>query len=215
MIQTTQQKLFLFVFIYKKNFCTPLKDIYSTIQKLHSRLLCFFFFLMYTSFAQFHSGDTHMKNFHKTDLIKAYKMIKGDRTKIIATKSKDFDFYNLTPIDWCMPMDYDPVTRVIFSCNPKHQCDINIREHKEFALCIPQTPQERIINSCGSVSDPNADKFKMFNILGTKASQIDVLLPMENIESWIECKLLRIIRVGSVDLIIGEAVAAYEQSDIA
>ena len=77
------------------------------------------------------------------------------------------------------------------------------------------SPQERIINSCGSVSDPNADKFKMFNILGTKASKIDVLLPMENIESWIECKLLRIIRVGSVDLIIGEAVAAYEQSDIA
>ena len=154
-----------------------------------------------------------MDNFKPVDLVKAYKMLTGDITKLIATKGHSKTLYNLTPIDWCMPMDYEPVTKVIFSCAPEHQCDGNIRRKKEFAVCVPIDPKLPLIGQCGSVSDPAADKFRQFNITGQKAEKTDVMIPIEAVRGWIECKLIRVLREGSVDLIMGQAVAAFYRSD--
>lgn len=153
-----------------------------------------------------------MDNFKPVDLVKAYKMMTGSGTKLIATKGNTKTLYNLTPIDWCMPMDYEPVTKIIFSCAPEHQCDANIRRQKEFAVCIPIEPKHPIIGQCGSVSDPAADKFRQFNITGQKAEKTDVMIPIEAVRGWIECKLIRVLREGSVDLIMGQAVAAFYRS---
>ena len=152
-----------------------------------------------------------MAKFCKVDLVQAYKMLNGNTTKLIATKGNRPGLYNLTPIDWCMPMDYEPVTRLIFSCAPTHQCDSNIQRTREFAVCIPESKSDPIIGQCGSISDPNADKFKLFGIRGVKAGATDLVIPAYNLSGWIECRLIRVIREGSVDLILGEAVAAYRK----
>ncbi len=64
-----------------------------------------------------------------------------------------------------------------------------------------------MINDCGSVSGPETDKFAQFGIVSVPAAKIDVRVP-EDVTGWIECRLVRVIREGSVELFIGEAVAA-------
>ena len=108
-----------------------------------------------------------MDGFEKVDLVEAYKMLSGHETAVLATKGKGL--YNLTPYGWFMPMDYEPVTKIIVS----------------------------------------SDKFNMFNIEGIKADKIDVMIPANLLSGWIECRLIKVQREGSVDLIFGEAVAAF------
>ena len=148
-----------------------------------------------------------MTDFEEVDLRKAYTMITSPA--VVATKGAGV--YNLTPYGWIMPMDYDPVTRVIFSSDPDHQAVANIKMRREFAVAIPNDPKALFIEQTGSVSSPTADKFKMFSINGEKASCIDVMLPIDLISGWIEFRFLRSVEEGSIELIMGEAVAAYRR----
>lgn len=148
-----------------------------------------------------------MTSFKEVDLTKAYKLI--NPVAVVATKGESS--YNLTPYGWIMPLDFEPVTKVIFSSDPTHNAVANIKRTKEFAVCIPNSQKDEFINQAGSISDAKADKFKMFNIKGEKANKIDVLIPKELVSSWIEFKFVRSITEGSVELIIGEAVAAYSK----
>ncbi|MDE5898591.1 MAG: flavin reductase [Treponemataceae bacterium] len=150
-----------------------------------------------------------MEGFQEADLTDAYKMLKGCETCMIATKGVRDGQYNLTPIGWFMPMDYEPVTKVLFSTDPAHQCGRNILRTKEFALCVPKDPADAFIEQCGSVSAEDADKFQQFGIAGVPAGKIDVLIPAERCAGWIECRLIKILREGSVDLVMGEAAAAF------
>lgn len=146
--------------------------------------------------------------FKAADLVSAYKLISSPA--LICTKGAKPGLYDITPIGWVMPMDYEPVTKVIISCDPAHQCDANITHSPFFAVAMPIGGEKsEVVKNCGTVSDAAADKFAVFGIKGSKASKIDVMIPASDISSWIECRLVRIIREGSVDLIIGEAVAAF------
>lgn len=147
-----------------------------------------------------------MAEFVEVDLKKAYTMITSPA--VVATKG--IDVYNLTPYGWIMPMDYDPVTRVIFSSDPEHQAVANIKRNREFAVAFPLDPKALFIEQTGSVSNPDADKFKMFSIKGEKASSVDVMLPKDLISGWIEFKFIRSVEEGSIELMMGEAVAAYQ-----
>jgi flavin reductase (DIM6/NTAB) family NADH-FMN oxidoreductase RutF len=147
--------------------------------------------------------------FQKEDLTEAYKLVTPPA--LIATKGGMEKLYNVTPIGWIMPMDYEPVTKVIFSCDPAHQCDVNIKRSKEFAVCMPLDADDPVIEKCGSVSSADIDKFARFGITGKKADKTDLMIPVELVSSWIECRLVRVIREGSVDLFIGEAVAAFKR----
>ena len=152
-----------------------------------------------------------MEGFKKEDLVKAYKMITPGLPVLIATKGNKEKLYDITPIAWCMPMDYDPVTKVIFSCDPAHQCDANIQRSKEFAVCVPVSADDPAVEKCGSVSSADIDKFARFGITGKKADKTDLLIPCELCSGWIECRLVKVMREGSVDLFIGEAVAAFSK----
>lgn len=151
-----------------------------------------------------------MGNFNSADLTQAYKFVEPQKACIIASKGEGANLYNLTPIAWVMPMDYEPVSKIIFSCDPAHQVAKNIKRTKQFAVCVPLDAADPIIEKCGSVSSPTADKFAQFGITGTKAEKIDVLIPREHCESWIECELVRVVEEGSVELFIGQAVAAFK-----
>lgn len=148
-------------------------------------------------------------DFSKIELTKAYKMIKSPA--LVATKGEKF--YDLTPYGWIMPMDYEPVTKVIFSSDPCHQAVANIRRTKEFAVCCPIDFKESYFNLCGTVSNPDFDKFMNFKIPSDSVSLVDVKVPKEKLIGWIEFRLLRMIEEGSIVLVLGEAVAAYAKKD--
>lgn len=145
------------------------------------------------------------EKFYPIDLVEAYKTVASPA--LICTKGEGV--YDITPIGWVMPIDYEPVTKIIISCDPAHQCAVNIKRSPFFAAAMPIGKESsNIVKECGTVSDAKANKFSMFNIEGIKAKTIDIMIPSD-VLSWIECRLVRIINEGSVDLIIGEAVAAF------
>jgi flavin reductase (DIM6/NTAB) family NADH-FMN oxidoreductase RutF len=115
--------------------------------------------------------------------------------------------HNLAPIAWNTPLDYEPVTKVLFVCDPAHQTAINIHKTGEFALCVPASAEDPLIEKCGSVSDPRADKFAQFAIESVAAVKTDVRIPA-TARGWIECRLIRTITEGSVEIFLGEAVWA-------
>jgi flavin reductase (DIM6/NTAB) family NADH-FMN oxidoreductase RutF len=147
--------------------------------------------------------------FKSVDLMEAYKLVTPGMPVFIATKGYLENLYNITPIGWVCPMDYEPVTKIMFSVDPKHQCAANIKRTEEFAVCIPSNKDDPIIEKCGSISSADADKFARFGITGSKAESINVMIPKENVSSWIEMRLIRIIEEGSVEVFMGEAVAAF------
>lgn len=147
-------------------------------------------------------------NFEKVDLKKAYQMIKSPA--MVATKGEKH--YNLTPYGWIMPLDYEPLTRVIFSSDPEHQAVANIMRTKEFAVCMPLDAEDPFVHLCGTVSNPESDKYALFDIPAERADLVDVMIPKKKISGWIEFRLLRTVTEGSVILIMGEAVAAYQRS---
>lgn len=152
-----------------------------------------------------------IKGFVNEDLADAYKLVTPGVAALIATKGGMEKLYDITPIAWIMPMDYEPVTKVIFSCDPAHQCDVNIKRTKEFAVCIPVDGNDPLIEKCGSVSSADIDKFSRFGITGEKAGKTDLMIPVEMTAAWLECRLVKVISEGSVDLFIGECTAAFKK----
>lgn len=144
------------------------------------------------------------------ELTTAYKLLTPGQTVLIATKGKRDGQYNLTPIAWTCPLDYEPVTKVLFVSDPAHQAAANIRRTNEFAVCVPLSNDDLIIEQCGSVSSADADKFAQFSISAHKAAAIDVMIP-ENCQSWIECTLIRSVTEGNAEIFMGLAKAAFSR----
>jgi flavin reductase (DIM6/NTAB) family NADH-FMN oxidoreductase RutF len=143
--------------------------------------------------------------FEPIALEKAYSLVVPGRPILVASKGLH---YNLTPIAWNSPLDFEPVTKLLFVCDPAHRAAHNIKATKEFAVAIPARADDPIIEQCGSVSDAAVDKFARFGIASHKATRIDVRLP-DSAAAWIECRLIRVIPEGSVEIFLGEAVAAF------
>jgi len=152
-----------------------------------------------------------MKGFKEFDLRSAHELISGVKTILVCSKGKKDGQYNVTPYGWFTTYDYEPVTKVLFASEPEHQAAINIKNTEEFAICVPADPQDNIIEKCGSVSSPDADKFEMFSLKGEKAEKIDVKVLPENSKAVIEFKLVKVLKESTVELILGEAVAAWKK----
>lgn len=135
----------------------------------------------------------------------AYKMLNPGPLVLVASKG---EVYDLAPIAWNCPVDYEPVTKVLFVSDPAHQTALNIKKTGEFALCVPHASQGDIVERCGSVSGKDTDKYSRFSIPALRGRSADVLIP-DGCVGWIECGLVRVIAEGSVELFIGEARSAW------
>lgn len=71
------------------------------------------------------------------DLPEAYKFVTPGVPVLIGTKGKNPGQYNLAPIAWNCPLDYEPVTKVLFVSDPAHQTALNAKREGRFAFCIP------------------------------------------------------------------------------
>jgi flavin reductase (DIM6/NTAB) family NADH-FMN oxidoreductase RutF len=161
--------------------------------------------------------ETVSDAFRDVPLKDAYKLVTPGMPILVATKGTSpagdaarCASYDLAPIAWVTPLDYEPVTKVLFVCDPAHQTAANARASREFAFCVPASADDPLVNQCGSVSGVDADKYARFSIEAIPANATDLRIPA-TCAAWIECRLIRIVEEGSVVIFMGEAVSARKR----
>lgn len=140
------------------------------------------------------------------DLAEAYSLLNCGGLSWVCTRSAR-GLYDLAPIAWVCPLDYEPVTKLLFVSDPAHATCENAVSSAEFAVALPRPGQREACLRTGSVSGAERDKFEALGIDSFAAEKIDVRLP-HGIAGWIECRLIRTVDEGSVRIVMGEAVAA-------
>ena len=136
----------------------------------------------------------------------AYELFNGGGVIWVCTRGED-GRYNLAPIGWNCPLDYDPVSRILFVIDPGHRTFANIKSQGSFAAALPSYFQKDLVERTGSISGAEADKFERFSIPSRRGATVDVRIP-EEVAAWVECRLLEIHRIGSVALVAAEVLHA-------
>ncbi|MGC8823353.1 MAG: flavin reductase family protein [Bacteroidales bacterium] len=140
------------------------------------------------------------------NLDKAYKLLNTGAVGIVCTRSGSGN-YNMAPVAWITPIEYDPVTRVLIVLDKDNRTCQNILETGVYAIAIPHIQQVNLVKDLGSVSGHVEDKIAHLGIATIPATQIDVLLPTGCI-GYLECKLYRSVDDDSVMLLLGQTVHA-------
>ncbi len=146
------------------------------------------------------------KKYTDIPLDKAYKLINTGMLVVISSKTND-STYNVAPIAWNCPVEYDPVTRIMFVCDKEHQTYVNCLKYNEFGVMIPHISQVNLVKKIGSCSGKEFDKFEKYHIQSFKAKNIDVIFPTDAI-GYLECKIYKIIDDESVAIIMGKVLHA-------
>jgi flavin reductase (DIM6/NTAB) family NADH-FMN oxidoreductase RutF len=132
----------------------------------------------------------------------AYELLNGGGLIWVCTKSAA-GRYDLAPIAWNCPLDYEPSSRLLFVSDPKHASFVNLRSSGTFTIALPTPVQLELVEKSGSVSGSDRDKYRDFGIESFPAKSQDVLVPA-GVSAWLECRLLRIVEEGSVAVVMGE-----------
>ncbi len=136
----------------------------------------------------------------------AYELLNPGGLVLVCTKSED-GRYDLAPVAWNCPLDYEPVSRVLFVCDPGHRSYEDLVEAGEFVLALPSVAQRVLVEKTGSVSGRDVDKYAEFGIAAERAREVDALVPA-GVAGWLECRLLRVIVEGSSAVVMGEVLRA-------
>jgi flavin reductase (DIM6/NTAB) family NADH-FMN oxidoreductase RutF len=136
----------------------------------------------------------------------AYSLLNCGGLVLICTRSAS-GRYDLAPIAWSCPLDYEPSSRLLFVCDPAHATHENIAAKREFAVALPSFAQRGLAWKAGSSSGRSLDKYESLGIDAFDALEVDARLP-RGIAGWLECKLLKTVVEGSVSIVMGEVVVA-------
>ncbi len=151
-----------------------------------------------------------MKTYKQIPLENAYKVLNTGALILISSLSAD-NRNNLAPIAWNCPIEYDPVTSLLFVCDKTHQTYANISETGKFVVCIPHASQHKLVVDLGSCSGKTVQKIEKFQVNTFKSKQYQLSVPDDCI-AYVECKLKRIIDEESVGIIMSEVV--YAEVDV-
>jgi flavin reductase (DIM6/NTAB) family NADH-FMN oxidoreductase RutF len=143
---------------------------------------------------------------------KAYHLLNPGSLILVSSVSGE-GVYNIAPIAWQCPVEYDPVTRLLFVCDLEHKTYKNITETKTFIISVPHANQLKLIKDFGGCSGNEIDKFKQLNIHSFKGSKVNSLIP-EGVIGFLECKLYNVVIDGAVGLLFGEVVNAMVQEGL-
>ncbi len=118
--------------------------------------------------------------------------------------------YNIMACEWTHHISYSP--GLIAVCiRPDDATAANIRKTKEFGVNLAASDQNVLSSVAGGSSGKNTDKIGALKELGFKffkAKKIDVFM-VEDAALNAECKLIKIIELGSHLIFVGEAVHTY------
>jgi len=137
---------------------------------------------------------------------KAYELLNPGGLVLVCTRSED-GRYDLAPVAWNCPLDYEPVSRVLFVCDPGHRTYEDLVEAGEFVLALPTPEQRELVEKTGSVSGHDVDKYAHFAIEAFAAQSVDARVPAL-VAGWLECRLVRVVIEGSSAVVMGEVLRA-------
>jgi flavin reductase (DIM6/NTAB) family NADH-FMN oxidoreductase RutF len=146
------------------------------------------------------------KNYMKISNDKAYKLLNTGAMLLISTVSIEGRF-DIAPIAWQCPVDYDRVTKLLFVCDKNHKTFKNISETGQFAISMPHMDQLKLLKDLGSCSGHETDKIQQFNIQVIDTEKINCCVPV-NCIAYLECKTSKIIDDGGVAIIFGNVIHA-------
>jgi flavin reductase (DIM6/NTAB) family NADH-FMN oxidoreductase RutF len=136
----------------------------------------------------------------------AYSLLNCGGLILVCTRSSA-GCYDLAPIAWSCPLDYEPVSRVLFVCDTGHATYENILGSKEFAIALPAFAQREMAMRSGASSGRDADKYEALGIKAFRAREVDAQIP-EGVAAWLECRLLDTVQKGTSSIVMGEVLAA-------
>jgi len=147
-----------------------------------------------------------MKKYKKIANDNAYRLLNSGSIILVCTKDKK-GTGNMAPIAWTCPLDYDPVTKVLFICDVNHKTFANFSASKEYVVCIPHVSQKKLVLDAGSVSGKKTDKIKKFGIKTFVSPKMNIQLPVDCI-AYLECRLINVIKHDGVGIVMGEVINA-------
>ena len=145
-------------------------------------------------------------NYAKVELKSAYTLQNAGGLVLVCTKDRKGS-YDLAPVAWCCPLDYEPVSRFLCVLDTGHKTFKDLEKSREFAIALPTPAQKDLVMSCGSVSGSEVDKYVKFGIASFAGHRVDVKIP-SGVAGWIECSLIDIVVKGSSAIVMGEALHA-------
>lgn len=114
---------------------------------------------------------------------------------------------NLITLAWVANVCSDP-PKVGISIRPHRHSHQLIKDTKEFVVNIPSENLLKKVDFCGTVSGKDHDKFKEASLTAIPGEIVRVPLVKE-CPVCIECKVEKIVYLGSHDLFIGEVVLIH------
>jgi flavin reductase (DIM6/NTAB) family NADH-FMN oxidoreductase RutF len=147
-----------------------------------------------------------LKDYIKISNDKAYKLLNTGAMLLISSISIEGKF-DIAPVAWQCPVDYDRVTKLLFVCDKNHKTFKNISETEQFAVSIPHIDQLKLLKDLGSCSGHDTDKIQQFKIQVIETEKINCCVPV-NCIAYLECKTSKIIDEGSVAIIFGNVIHA-------
>jgi len=134
----------------------------------------------------------------------AYMLQNAGGLVLVCTKDRKGN-YDLAPVAWCCPLDYEPVSRFLCVLDTGHKTFKDLEKSREFAIALPVAAQKELVMRCGSVSGSEVDKYEKFGIGSFAGHRVDVKIP-SGVAGWIECSLIDIVVKGSSAIVMGEAL---------
>ncbi|WZL71903.1 flavin reductase family protein [Clostridiaceae bacterium 35-E11] len=124
---------------------------------------------------------------------------------VLVTCGDKKENYNIITIAWTGTVCSNPAMTYI-SLKPERYSYPIIKETKEFVINLTTEELAKATDFCGVRSGKNVDKFKEMKLTPEKASVVKAPLIKESPVN-IECKVERIIKLGSHDMFIAKVVA--------
>lgn len=141
----------------------------------------------------------------------AYELLNTGGVVLVCTKGAD-GRYDLAPVAWCCPLDYEPTSRAMIVLDPGHLTTGNLEASGRFILALPTFAQKSLVERTGSVSGREGDKYEKFGIRAVRGDAVDALIP-EGVAGYLECSVIEFRRVGSVAVVSAEVLKAAAVPD--
>jgi flavin reductase (DIM6/NTAB) family NADH-FMN oxidoreductase RutF len=144
-------------------------------------------------------------------LDEAYALQNAGGLVLVCTRGQEGE-YDLAPVAWCCPLDYEPVSRFLCVLDTSHKTFKDIETSRVFGIALPGTAQRELVMRCGGVSGFKVDKYKEFGIKSMPGRRIDVKIPA-GVVGWIECSLSKIVVEGTSGIVMGDVLHAEAIED--
>jgi len=94
----------------------------------------------------------------------------------------------------------------------RHSFDI-IRDSKEFSINLPSADQVDLTDGCGNLSGRDLNKFEHFNLSAVQGTLKNAPM-IDECPISLECKVEKILELGSHTIFISRVVATYVSSEV-